>query len=176
MSSARRSMSALRALTSFSVVAALVALSAAHVVAGPGQAGSAASLSGTASSASGRSLADSVVQLRNVTTGQLAATTTCNAAGQFSFVSLSPGTYAVEVLNTSGQLVGVSQAVAISAGNTIAGIGVTAASPEVAAAGAGVVASAGVGPTAATMTAGMIAAAAGLATAVAVNATVSPSR
>jgi hypothetical protein len=86
------------------------------------------------------------VRLRNITTGQLAGSTTSNVAGQFRFINLSPGTYAVEVVSPSGQLVGVSQAVAVGAGKTITDIGVTAATPNVAATGASVAASAGAGP------------------------------
>ena len=167
-------MTALRALTSIGVVTALVAFG--PRLGAAGQVGSSASLSGTASSASGRSLADTVVRLRNVTTGQLAGTTTSNVAGQFRFLNLSPGTYAVEVVNPSGQLLGVSKAVAVDAGKTVSDVGVTAATPEAAAAGASVAATAGTGPTTAAMTVSVIAAAAGVAAAAAINANVSTSR
>jgi carboxypeptidase family protein len=169
-------MTALRALSSVAIVGVLVTFGPRVNAAGTGQAGSFASLSGTASSSNGRSLADTVVRLRNVRTGQLAGTTTSNGAGQFSFLNVTPGTYAVEVVSPSGQLVGVSKAVAIDAGKTVTDVGVTAATPDVAATGASVVAAAGVGPSAGAMTASVIAAAAGLGAAVAVNASVSPSR
>ena len=167
-------MTPLRVLTAIGVVTALAAFGPRPAEAG--QNGSFASLSGTASTASGRSLADAVVRLRNITTGQLAGSTTSNVAGQFRFANLSPGTYAVEVVSPSGQLVGVSRAVAVGAGKTITDVGVTAATPDVAATGASVVASAGAGPSTAAMTASVIAAAAGVGAAVAVNASVSPSR
>jgi hypothetical protein len=166
-------MTPLRVLTAIGVVTALAAFGPRPAEAG--QNGSFASLSGTASSASGRSLAATVVRLRNVTTGQLAGSTTSNVAGQFRFANLSPGTYAVEVVSPSGQLVGVSQAVAVGAGKTITDVGVTAATQD-AAAGASVVTSAGAGPSTAAMTASLLAAAAGVGAAAAVNATVSPSR
>lgn len=169
-------MIALRALTSIAIVGVLVTWAPRLNAAGSGQAGSFASLSGTASSSNGRSLADAVVRLRNVRTGQLAGTTTSNGAGHFSFLNVSPGTYAVEVVSPSGQLVGVSRAVAIDAGKSITDVGVTAATPEVAATGATVVAATGVGPSTAAMTASVLAAAAGVGAAVAVNASVSPSK
>jgi hypothetical protein len=167
-------MTALRALTPIAIVSVLVTFGPRLNAAGTGQAGSFASLSGTASSSNGRSLADTVVRLRNVRTGQLAGTTTSNGAGQFSFLHVSAGTYAVEVVSPSGQLVGVSKAVAIDAGKTITDVGVTAATPDVAATGAS--AAAGAGPSTGAMIASVIAAAAGLGAAVAVNASVSPSR
>jgi hypothetical protein len=166
-----KGLTALRALTSIGVLTALIAFG--PRLGAAGQAGF-ASLSGTASSASGRSLADTVVRLRNVTSGQLAGSTTSNVAGQFRFPNLSPGTYAVEVVSPSGQLVGVSQAVPVGAGKTITGVAVTAATQDVAVAGANAAAAAG--PSTGAITASVIAAAAGLGAAVAVNANVSPSR
>jgi hypothetical protein len=65
------------------------------------------------------------VQLRSVSTGQLAGTTTANAVGQFSFVGLAPGTYVVEVVNTAGQIVGTSGSVVVSGGAAMTGVSVT---------------------------------------------------
>jgi hypothetical protein len=105
------------------------------IAARPGQALSSASLSGAASDNTGQVLANTGVQLRNVSTGQLAGSTTTNALGQFSFVGLTPGTYIVEVVNTAGQIVGTSGSVVVSGGAAMTGVSVTAsAATKVAAA------------------------------------------
>ena len=109
-----------------------------HVLAAAaGQAAAAGSLSGTASSSSGQVMANTVVQLRNLATGQLAGSTTSNVAGQFSFIGLNPGNYAVEVVNAAGQIVGTSASVAVSAGAAVTGVSVTASAAVAATAGAG---------------------------------------
>ena len=90
------------------------------------QAPASGSLSGTASISTGRVAANTVVQLRNLSTGQLAGTTTTNAAGQFSFNGLNPGDYAVEVLYASGQIVGTSALVVLGPGAAVTGVSVTA--------------------------------------------------
>jgi hypothetical protein len=87
----------------------------------------AASLAGTARTSAGRTVGNTSVRLRNVTTNEIAGTSTSNTAGQFSFAGLQPGTYAVEVLNAAGEIIGTSSAVSVAAGATITGITVTAA-------------------------------------------------
>jgi hypothetical protein len=131
------------------VLAALIAVaisltSVDAIAARPGQAASSSSVSGTASDASGRALSNAGVQLRNVSTGQLAGSATTNAAGQFSFAGLTPGSYVVEVTNASGQIVGTSGSLAVSAGVAVTSVGVTAAAGPAAAA-ATTVAAHGVG-------------------------------
>jgi Carboxypeptidase regulatory-like domain len=116
-------MRVLRAL----IVLAISLTSVDVIAARPGQAPSSASLSGTASDNAGQVRANTGVQLRNVSTGQLVGSTTTNAAGQFSFVGLTPGTYVVEVVNTAGQIVGTSGSVVVSAGAAVTGVGVTTA-------------------------------------------------
>ena len=61
-----------------------------------------ASLSGTAKAANGQAMPNTTVQLRNVNTGELAGTTTSDAAGAFTFTGLPGGTYAVEVVSVTG--------------------------------------------------------------------------
>lgn len=94
-------------------------------VAGLGQVGTGA-LRGTARSSAGQTLGNYRVQLRNVATGQLAGSTTSDAAGVFSFTGLSPANYIVEILNGAGQIVGTSAVTAVAAGAT-ASIAVSAA-------------------------------------------------
>src|SRR5262245_53247539 len=98
---------------------ALGASSSTQLFAAAGQAAATGSLTGTASSSSGQAMANTVVQLRNLATGQLAGSTTSNAVGQFSFIGLNPGNYAVEVMNAAGQIVGTSASVAVSAGAAV---------------------------------------------------------
>jgi hypothetical protein len=95
-----------------------------------------ASLAGTARSASGQPLPNSTVQLRNLMTGQLAGSTTSSAMGDFTFTGLSGGRYAVEVINSAGQIIGTSAAVDVAAGTAVTGVGVaTSAAAEAALAG-----------------------------------------
>jgi hypothetical protein len=144
------------------------------------QAAAVGSLSGSASSSSGQVMANTVVQLRNLATGQLAGSTTSNAAGQFSFIGLNPGNYAVEVVNAAGQIVGTSASVAVSAGAAVTGVSVTASTAVAAAAagGAGAAGAAGAaaaGASTATIV-GAAAAAAGVAGAAYTNEVASPSQ
>ncbi len=83
-------------------------------------------LRGTARSSAGQILANHKVQLRNVATGQLAGSTTSDAAGAFSFTGLSPANYVVEILDSAGRIAGTSAVTAVAAGAT-ASIAVTAA-------------------------------------------------
>jgi hypothetical protein len=121
-----------------------------------------ASLSGTATASTGQTIANTPVQLRDVNTGQLAGKTTSTPAGTFTFAGLAAGTYAVEVLSATGQIIGTSAAVSVTAGATVTGVAV-GASAAAAAAGAGAGAAAG------GAAAGTGAAAAGVSTAVVVT-------
>jgi large repetitive protein len=98
-----------------------------EVIAAPGQA-TPSSISGTASDATGGVLSNAAVQLRSVSTARLVGRGTTNGLGQFSFGGLTPGTYVIEVLNSSGQIVGTSAAVIVSADATVIGASVTASS------------------------------------------------
>src|SRR5262245_60891383 len=69
-------------------------------------------IQGTATSSTGQALPNYTVQLRNLQTGQLAGTTTSNAAGSFTFTGLTPGNYVIEVVNSAGTIVGSSSAIA----------------------------------------------------------------
>jgi Carboxypeptidase regulatory-like domain len=121
-------MRVLRAL----IVLAISLVSVDVIAAGHGQAES-ASLSGTASDAAGRALSNTGVQLRNVSTGQLAGSTMTNTLGQYSFPNLPAGTYLAEVINAAGQIVATSAAVDVTSGWAITDVSVVAP----AAAGAG---------------------------------------
>jgi hypothetical protein len=117
------------------VLAAAIALHVSPLKAALGQA--TASISGTAKATNGRTVPNSTVQLRNMTTNQLAGTATTNAAGQFTFAGLQPGTYAVEAVNAAGEIIGTSSAISVTAGAAITGVAVTATIATAAAAAAG---------------------------------------
>jgi len=164
----------------FVLLGVLGAYSSTHVLAAAAdQAAAVGSLSGTASSSSGQMMTNVVVQLRNLATGQLAGSTTSNVAGQFSFIGLNPGNYAVEVVNAAGQIVGTSASVAVSAAAAVTGVSVTASTAVAGAAagagGAGAAAGAATGASTATIV-GAAAAAAGVAGAAFTNETASPSQ
>ena len=119
-------------------------LSAAPLLEAAGGAQATASVAGTARSGAGQPMANSTVQLRNLTTGQLAGTTTSSSAGAFTFAGLPAGRYAVEVVNATGQIVGTSAALDVAAGAAISGVGVAAGAAAAAAAGTGAGLSTGV--------------------------------
>jgi hypothetical protein len=81
-------------------------------------------IGGTASSAQGQPLANYTIQLRNVQTGQLVGTTTSNATGAFSFTSLNPGNFVIEIVNSSGTIIGTSASVTLAAGAVVSGVAV----------------------------------------------------
>ena len=137
-----------------------------------------ASIEGNAKTSTGQPLANVIVQLRDLVTGQLVGTTTSSATGGFTFVGVQAGTYAAEVVSAAGQIIGTSASIVATAGATITGVTVSATAAAIGAAAAGAAAGAGAaaaGATAALVT--TVAAAAGVAGAVAAaNTTASPSR
>jgi hypothetical protein len=80
---------------------------------------SSGTINGTAQSAAGQKLASYKVQLRNLDSGQLAGTTTSDAAGSFSFASLTPGNYVIEVVDPAGVIVGSSASIPVAAGAAV---------------------------------------------------------
>src|SRR3982074_3205292 len=71
----------------------------------------ASSLARTATTSTGEVLPTVTVQLANLKTGELSASTTSNAAGSFAFAGLAAGQYAIELVAATGQIVGASAAV-----------------------------------------------------------------
>lgn len=94
-------------------------------------------ISGTAKDSHGAPMANTMVRVRDKSTGQVVKQGVSDAAGGFNIGGLPPGNYVVEVVNTAGQVVGLSSTVAVAAGAT-ATVTVTAtAVGTIAAAGAG---------------------------------------
>jgi len=169
----------MRGAVAFALVCALsvsIPVSAAPRIGGAQAQG--ASLAGTATSSTGQTVANATVQLRNLATGQLAGTTTSNAAGSFGFAGLQAGNYVVEVVNAAGQIIGTSASISVAAGAVITGVTVTASAAAVAGAAgaAGAAAAAGGISTAVVITSVAVAAGVAGAVAVATNGTASPSR
>jgi hypothetical protein len=126
---------------------------------------------GTAISWTGRTPSTFNVQLRNLQTGQLAGFTTSNATGHFNFIGLNPGYYVAEVLSEAGAIVGSSSPVTVTTG------AISAVTISASAGGASQAPAVASGPSTALIVT-VIAAAAGIAAAVAiaVNGDSSPSR
>jgi hypothetical protein len=88
----------------------------------------------------GKPIPNTTVRLRNVNNGQLAGTTTTNAAGEFSFTGLPEGEFAVEVVSANGTILGTSAVTLTAATMVVANLTIGASAAAVAAAGgAGVV-------------------------------------
>jgi hypothetical protein len=137
---------------------------------GIAQSGAPGAISGLAQTAGGQVLPGYIVRVRDLQTGEVAGSTTSNAAGGFSFSGLSPANYVVELVNPAGGVVGSSASISVGAGatSTMTVALTTAAIKAGAAAGGG-------GLSTALVVTG-IAAAAGIAGAVVVAADASPSR
>jgi hypothetical protein len=117
-------------------------------------------LTGVAQSADKAPLPNFRVNIRNSNTGELAGSTTSNQAGQFSFASLQPGNYVVEIVDAAGKVVGLSSSVGVTAGATVTvTVGATAAGALAAGAGGGL-SLLGLGPLASVAVAGAASAAA----------------
>jgi hypothetical protein len=83
-------------------------------------------ISGTARDAQDKVLSNVKVQLRNVDTGALVATTRSAASGAFEFKGLSPGNYVIEIVDDDGQIIGVSTSMALAAAGIVSGLTIAA--------------------------------------------------
>lgn len=135
------------------VIAALFALhtapafAAAPKAAAKGKAAAQATggINGTAQSSTGQTLSNYTVQLRNVATGQLSGSTTSSASGLFSFGGLNPGSYVLEIVNSSGAIVGTSSAIGVVAGGVVSVTVTASAAAALGALAGGAAAAAGAG-------------------------------
>lgn len=118
----------------------------------------AASLAGTAHDAAGETMPNITVRLRDLSTGQLAGTTTSSATGSFEFTEIAAGNYSLEIVSATGQIIGTSVAVPVATGAAVTGVTVTAAGVAAAAgSGASATLSSAVIVTTAAATAGVVA-------------------
>ena len=115
-----------------SVPATMLAASGAAAVRKAPQAPGA--ISGIAKNAAGNHLA-AKMRVRNANDGSIVSEGQSGADGVFSVSGLQPGNYIVEVLGPNGQVIGLSPAIAVTAGTT-AMVTVTATAAGVVAASA----------------------------------------
>lgn len=92
-------------------------------------------VNGVARDAAKNPLGDHTIQLRNAQTGQLAGSSTSNAAGEFSFTGINPGSFVIEIVDAAGNILGTATAT-VTAG-VVTTVAVTATALGVAAVAAG---------------------------------------
>jgi hypothetical protein len=78
------------------------------------------SIVGAAWNADNSPLPGARVRLRNVTTGKVDATTVANELGQFTYTSVEPGSYVLELVSESAKLLSVGQTFTVGPGETVA--------------------------------------------------------
>ena len=86
-------------------------------------------ISGVARTAAGQPMRGFTVQLRDMQTGQVARTTVTDSQGQFSFGALTPGDYAIELLNAAGDVVAASAPMLLTTASTMVASGVIVTVP-----------------------------------------------
>lgn len=134
------------------------------------------SLSGVAQGANKATLPNYTVQVRNVTTGQLAGSTMSTETGTFSFSGLLPGNYVVEIVDAAGKVVGLSSSVAVGAGAAVSVTVTASAAGAIGTAAGGGFGLLGLGTTASVAVIGAAGAATALVAIQATNSTASGSR
>ena len=96
----------------------LIAGAAPRVSGAPAPGG--ASVQGNAWTANNTPIPHARLRLRDVTRGKIAAVTQANEAGQFTFGSLEPGSYAVELVSASGSVLAIGHLFSVASGETVA--------------------------------------------------------
>jgi hypothetical protein len=80
----------------------------------------ATSIAGVAWNADNSPLPGARVRLRNVVTGKVAMTALANETGQFTFASMEPGSYLIELVDEHDKILTVGQTFTIEPGETVA--------------------------------------------------------
>ena len=75
----------------------------------------------------GNPIADMTVRARDLVNGQIGGSTSTAAAGQFT-VSVTPGSYILEVVDSGGQIIGTGPFVSAAAGTAVASATITVTS------------------------------------------------
>jgi len=88
-------------------------------------------ISGLAMTLDGQHLGGQLARLRSLDIGHAADVTTTNSAGEFSFRGVRAGSYVVELVSTSGYVVGTSSPVVLTT-RSMTAEGVTATAPVLA--------------------------------------------
>jgi hypothetical protein len=94
------------------------------------------SIAGTVRDAQGQPLPSVKLQLRNIDTGQVVATTRAGADAAYQFTGVIPANYVVEIVDDSGKVLGLSVASSMPANGAITGLVVALSSTDAAAAAA----------------------------------------
>lgn len=94
-------------------------------------------IAGEAKDAKGQLIPGARVRIRDAATGAVAAETVATSTGTFSVAGLTPATYVAEIVNATGEVIGVSSAVAVIAGATTTVTVTTTAVGAIAAAASG---------------------------------------
>jgi hypothetical protein len=145
-----------RPVLSLFLSAALVVTSLPLTAAAQAPTSQAGQISGMARGSNGQPLVNQAARLRNLDNGQIAANSTTNATGQFSFAGLSSGNYVVEIVDAAGSIVGTTSPISLTPAAMVAtGVTATATTSTI----ASIVSSLGLGSFF-TSTAGIITAAA----------------
>jgi hypothetical protein len=128
----------MKRLLALTLAAAMVLVSLPAPLAAAGKPQGNGQIGGTARGTDQQPLRGYTVRVRNVGSGQLAATQQTNSAGEFLFTGLNPGNYVVEIVDPTGRIIATSAQLSLTAGAmTISGVAITAtAAGELAAAGA----------------------------------------
>jgi hypothetical protein len=134
----------------------------------------AATVTGTVSRSDLKLLPNARVQLRNVGTGRLVASTLSGQAGEFSFTSVQPGNYIVEVLDSSYRVLGMTAPFTVTPGASLTA-SIVAVAPAAATGARGGFSLLGLGPVASMAVLGA-AGTAGVTAVVATQPEASPSR
>ena len=95
------------------------------------------SIAGTVRDAQGQPLPSVKLQLRNIDTGQVVATTRAGSDAAYQFTGIVPANYVVEIVDDSGRVLGLSVASSMAANGAITGLIVALSSTGAAAAAAG---------------------------------------
>jgi hypothetical protein len=83
-------------------------------------------VSGTVVTPAGAPVANATVRARNLLNNLIAGSTSTSQNGQFT-ISLSPGSYVLEAVDTDGQVIGTSSFISAAAGSTIPAATITTA-------------------------------------------------
>jgi hypothetical protein len=78
------------------------------------------SISGGVVTPTGQPVVNAKVQARNLLTGRIDGWGSTTASGRFLVAGLNPGNYVLEVVDATGQIVGTSPFILVTAGQTVA--------------------------------------------------------
>ena len=115
----------MRSVLAVALAVSLVSSSLASTVLAAGQ--QILTITGRALSADQQGLANTMVRLRSVTTGQLLRVTTSAQGGSYSFPAIAPDTYIIELVDRSGRMLGTTAPFVVEA-NTAPVVSVVATS------------------------------------------------